>query len=133
MGLEEFVAAWNARDAQAVAAEFTPGGVRHQFALPEVRLEGREAIVQGVAAIVHAAPDCALQVRSHTAGHDGRVTVEWTFTGSLQNDLPGLPANGAAFVLPGVSVYTFAPDGGITQENVYWDSGTLLAAAGLLG
>ena len=133
MGLQEFVEAWNAHDPEGIAGQFTPDGVRHQFALPEARLAGREAIAQGVGAIVHAAPGAVLDVRAQSVGEDGRVTVEWTFSGTLENDFPGMPANGQAFSLPGISVYTLADDGQIAEERVYWDTATLLAAAGVLG
>jgi steroid delta-isomerase-like uncharacterized protein len=133
MGLQEFVEGWNARDPDAIAAQFTPDGVRHQFALPEARLAGRDAIAQGVGVIIHAVPDAGLEVRSQSVGQDGRVTVEWTFTGTHENDFPGMPASGATFSLPGISVYTLAEDGQITEERVYWDMATLMAAAGVLG
>ena len=133
MVLQEFVEAWNARDPEAIAAQFTQDGVRHQFALPEARLAGRDAIAQGVGAVIHAVPDAVLEVRSQTVGQDGSVTVEWTFSGTLQNDFPGMPANGAAVTLPGISVYTLAEDGQIIEERVYWDMATLLATAGVLG
>jgi steroid delta-isomerase-like uncharacterized protein len=133
MGLQEFIEAWNAQDARGVAQQFTPDGVRHQFALPEARLAGRDAIEQGVGAIIHAVPDCTLDVRSRSVGDDGRVTVEWTFRGTHRNDFPGMPASGAAFDLPGISVYTLADDERIASEHVYWDMATLMAAAGVLG
>lgn len=133
MGLQEFLEAWNAHDPEAIAAQFTPDGVRHQFALPEARLAGRDAIAQGVGAVLHAVPDTSIEVRSQSIGQDGQVTVEWTFAGSLQNDFPGMPANGASFSLPGISVYTLAEDGQIIEERAYWDTATLLAAAEVLG
>ncbi|MGE0026721.1 MAG: ester cyclase [Thermoleophilia bacterium] len=133
MGLQEFVEAWNRREPEDIAAQFTPDGVRHQFALPEARLAGRDAIAQGVAATLQAVPDAVLDVRSQVDGGDGRVVVEWTFSGTHENDFPGMPASGATVVLPGISVYTLAPDGLIVLENVYWDTATLLAAAGVLG
>ena len=133
MGLHEFVEAWNRQDAEAVAAQFAPDGVRHQFSLPEARLAGRDAIAQGVGAIIQAVPDAALDVRSQVEGTDGRIVVEWTFSGTHQNDFPGMPASGATFVLPGVSLFSLGSDGLITLENVYWDTATLMAAAGVLG
>jgi len=132
MGLQEFVEAWNAQDPTAIAAQFTTDGVRHQFSLPEARLAGRDAIAQGVGAIIHAVPDARLEVRSQSVGEDGRVTVEWTFTGTHENDFPGMPASGATVVLPGISLYTLAEDGQIAEERAYWDTATLMAAAGVL-
>ncbi len=133
MGLQEFVEAWNAQDPEAIAAQFTPDGVRHQFPLPEARLAGRDAIAQGVGAVIQAVPDASLEVRSQSVGDDGRVTVEWTFAGTHENDFPGMPASGASFVLPGISVYTLDKDGQIEEERAYWDMATLMAAAGVLG
>lgn len=133
MGLQEFVDAWNRGEPEAIAAQFTPDGVRHQFSRPEARLAGRDAIAQAVGATLQAVPDAALDVRSQVDGADGRVVVEWTFSGTHENDFPGMPASGATFVLPGISVYTFGSEGLITLENVYWDTATLLAAAGVLG
>ena len=133
MGLHEFVEAWNARDPEAIAAQYTPDGVRHQFALPEARLAGRDAIAQGVGAIIHAVPDASLEVRSQSIGQDGRVTVEWTFTGTHQNDFPGMPASGAHMSLPVISLFTLTGDELVSEERVYWDMATLMAAAGVLG
>jgi steroid delta-isomerase-like uncharacterized protein len=133
MGLPEFVEAWNAQDPTAIAAQFTPDGVRHQFPLPEARLAGRDAIAQGVGAITHAVPDATLEVRSQSVGDDGRVTVEWTFSGTHENDFPGMPASGARFVLPGVSIFSLDADGLIVEERAYWDMATLMAAAVVLG
>ncbi|HMN98017.1 MAG TPA: ester cyclase [Miltoncostaeaceae bacterium] len=133
MGLSEFVDAWNRQQPDDIAAQFTPDGIRHQFSLPEARLAGRDAIAQGVGAIIQAVPDATLEVRSLIEGADGRVVVEWTFSGTHENDFPGMPASGATVVLPGVSVYTLAADGLIALENAYWDTATLLSAAGVLG
>jgi steroid delta-isomerase-like uncharacterized protein len=133
MDFETFVAAWNAGDRDAVAGHFTPDGVRHQFALPEARLAGRDAIAQGVGAILDAVSGPRLEVRSVSEGTDGRVTVEWTFSGTHTGDFPGTPASGATLAVAGISVYELAPDGRIARENVYWDAATLMAAAGVLG
>lgn len=131
--INDFVAAWNSRDADAVAAQFVADGVRHQFSMPEARLAGREAIAEGVGAVLHAVPDAKLTLVSETAGSDGHVTFEWLFEGTLTNDFPGLPANGERVALPGISLCTLDPAGGIREERVYWDTATLMAAAGMLG
>ena len=122
--------AWNARSGEAVAAAFTAEGVRREFALPGARLEGRAEIGAHVAAYMRALPDCRLEVRGVT--DTGAVAVvEWTFTGTQTGDLPGLPAQGEAVVLDGVSVCVMDGDL-IREERVYWDAATLLVAAGVL-
>ena len=133
MELQGLVDAWNARDAGAIAARFAPDGVRHHFAHPEAVLTGRAAITEGVGAILGAVPDAALEVRDASTGPDGGVTLEWTFTGTLQNELMGLPGNGAAVTLRGVSVCALTADGLIAEERVYWDGVTLMVAAGVIG
>jgi steroid delta-isomerase-like uncharacterized protein len=130
MSIPALADAWNARDAAAVAALFTEDGVRHQFAVPEGRFEGRDAVTEAAGTIMHAVPDCRLEIVSATEAADVAV-VEWLFSGTLQNDIPGLPANGGAVRLPGVSVCRMQGDR-IREERVYWDTATLMAAAGLL-
>jgi len=129
MTLRRFVEAWGARDADAVAAQFSVDGVRHQFASPEARLRGRTEIALGVAAIIRAVPDCRLDVRARVEGGGGVVALEWTFTGTYERDLPGF-TGGTGIVLPGISVVTVGSDGLIVLENVYWDRATLMAALG---
>lgn len=132
MLLNRFLEAWSARDAGAVAECFTPDGVRHQLALPEARLAGRDAVREGVGLILNAVPDARLDPVASYDTTDGAV-LEWLFAGTLENDLPGLPANGAPVHLPGVSVCRLDENGLIEEERVYWDGATLMAVAGLLG
>jgi steroid delta-isomerase-like uncharacterized protein len=111
---------------------YTENGVRHQIALPEARLVGREAIAAAAQGLIDAVPDEVVEIRKVTEGSNGTVVVEWVFKGTHTNDLPGLPAKGEAVNLVGVSVCDM--EGAlIKEERVYWDSATLLAGAGLLG
>jgi hypothetical protein len=77
------VEAWNSRSVSAVVALYAEDAVRHQIAVPEVRLEGRAAIAEGVGAILHACPDAALVPRARYDTTDGRAVLEWTFTGTF--------------------------------------------------
>jgi steroid delta-isomerase-like uncharacterized protein len=130
--LDALVKAWNARNGEAVAMSYMPTGVRWEYALPGARLEGRDAIAGHVQAYMDAFPDCALVVRGVGETPDGRFVLEWTFRGTHQNDLPGLPAQGEEIALDGVSVCEM--DGPLIRvERVYWDAATLLAGAGVLG
>lgn len=124
--------AWNGRSGKSVAEAFTPGGVRVEAAFPGARLEGREAIAAHTQTYIDAVPDCVLEIRSEARDGNGRVTVEWTYRGTHQGDVPGLPARGETVALAGVSVCEM--DGElIREERVYWDAATLLAGAGVLG
>ncbi len=130
MPVDDFIAAWNARDPNAVAACFTPGGVRVALAHPETRYEGRDALVEHVGGLMSTWPDCTLAVRAVTSADDGTVTCEWTWAGTQQADYGPLPGKGQALELKGVSVLEMDGDL-IREERVYWDTGTLMASAGL--
>jgi SnoaL-like polyketide cyclase len=72
-----------------------------------------------------------LEVRSRTAEGD-REVLEWIFRGTSATPFGTLPATGEAGELRGVSVCVVA-GGHLREERVYWDTATLMAAAGLLG
>lgn len=124
-------AAWNSQDPARVADEYAVDGVRHQFAMEEVRLEGRDAIREMITAIMHSMPDCSLEVRNQFAA-DGSEAFDWTFRATVQNDFGPIPGNGQTIELPGCSVLHAADDGLIAEERVYWDGAYFLAGAGLL-
>ena len=123
--------AWNTKDPDQVAALYAPDGVRHQIALPEALLEGRDAIRDMVAALMHSTPNFVLTERAHVEQGDRQV-VEWNWSGTIENDLGDLPGRGQSVNLDGISS-VLVRDGMIVQERVYWDTATLLAGAGLLG
>ena len=128
--LDAFITAWNARDASAVAACYLPDGAREQTAHPPARIEGRAALTDHVQEIMAAWPDCTLETRPRRAD-GGHVTLEWTFRGTQQADYGALPGRGQHLELNGVSVMEMKGDL-IREERVYWDTGTLMAAAGML-
>jgi steroid delta-isomerase-like uncharacterized protein len=130
MSTSAFALAWNARDPEAVASCYLPGGVRVQIAHPPATIEGRQALAQHVREIMTAWPDCTLETRSES-GDNGLVTFEWIFRGTQQADYGPLPGRGQRLELAGVSVLTMEGDL-IREERVYWDTGTLMAAAGVL-
>ncbi len=131
MLIDEIATAWDARDPAQIAALYTDDGVRDEVAFTHRRLEGREAIAAGVGEIISAWPDCELEVRSRTAEAD-REVLEWTFRGTSSAPFGPLPATGKAGELRGVSV-VIVEGGRIREERVYWDTATLMAAAGMLG
>jgi len=130
MSTSAFAVAWNARDPEAVAACYAPDGVRVQIAHPTARIQGHEALAEHVREIMRAWPDCTLETRSES-GEGGLVTFEWIFRGTQQGDYGPLPGRGQRLELAGASV--MAMQGGlILEERVYWDTGTLMASAGVL-
>jgi ketosteroid isomerase-like protein len=130
MSTSAFALAWNARDPEAVAACYLPGGVRVQIAHPPATIEGRGALAQHVREIMTSWPDCTLETRSES-GDNGLITFEWIFRGTQQADYGPIPGRGQRLELAGVSVLTMEGDL-IREERVYWDTGTLMASAGML-
>lgn len=124
--------AWNTGDVANIAPFYADGAVRHHYAFPETSLDGKDAIVAGIGAILHAIPDPHLTVRSREGVDDGRILFEWTFEGTVENDYGPLPGNGSRITLHGVSVIAFTAEGLIQREDVYWDAATLMAATGVL-
>jgi steroid delta-isomerase-like uncharacterized protein len=130
--LDAFISAWQARDPEGVAACYAADGVRVQTAHPPERIEGRAALAGHVREIMNAWPDCTLETRPEAAaGGGGQVTLEWVFRGTQQADYGPLPGHGQPLELHGASVVEVR-DGLIQEERVYWDTGTLMAAAGVL-
>ena len=132
MAIPDIGGTWSSRDGMRVASMYTDNGIRHQVALPEARLQGREAIAAAAQGLIDAVPDEVVEIRKVSEASNGTVTVEWIFKGTHTNDLPGLPAKGEAVNLIGVSVCDMEGDL-IREERVYWDTATLLAGAGVLG
>lgn len=127
--IDDWVAAWNTHDPQAVAALYAPDGARIALAHPEARYEGRDALAEHVGGLMATWPDSALTIRRASLA-DGTATCEWTWDGTQQADYGPLPGTGQRLVLKGVSVCRIEDDL-IAEERVYWDTGTLMASAGL--
>jgi steroid delta-isomerase-like uncharacterized protein len=132
MAVPDIGGTWSSRSGQTVASMYTENGVRHQIALPEARLEGRDAIAGAAQGLIDVVPDEVVEVRKVSEGTNGTVTVEWVFKGTHTGDAPGWPAKNEAVNLVGVSVCDMEGDL-IKEERVYWDTATLLAGAGVLG
>jgi steroid delta-isomerase-like uncharacterized protein len=129
---DEFKRVWNDRSGEAFAGLFAPDGARLQLAHEETRYSGREAVAEHANAIMASWPDCELEIRGEAVSGD-TVTIEWTFRGTQQADYGPIPAKGQALELKGVSVCTLDGEGRVREERVYWDNGTLMAGAGMLG
>ena len=85
MPTSRLIDAWNSKDPARVVALYAPDGVRHQFAHPETHLEGRDAIGQMVAALMHSTPNFELTERSFIGVGDRQAT------GLRQSNPPRLP------------------------------------------
>lgn len=126
---EDFIAAWNTHDPDAVAACFAPDGARVALAYPETRYEGRAALAEHVGGLMRTWPDFTLILREASSDEDV-IICEWTWSGTQRADYGPLPGNGQRLELKGISAMRVA-NGLIVEERVYWDTGTLMASAGL--
>jgi steroid delta-isomerase-like uncharacterized protein len=132
MNASALLDAWNSRSAEAVAALYAGDGVRQPFAFPEAPAVGRAAIAEAVGMAFHAVPDAGLIHRGYYTTTEGLIVVEWTFSGTLENDYGPLPGTGGSLTLPGSSVMSTRSDGLIQHESVYWDTATLMVVAGMI-
>ena len=132
MAVPDIGGTWSSRDASKIAGMYKEDGVRHQIALPEARLVGREAIAEAAQGLINAVPDEVVEIRKVSEASNGTVTVEWVFKGTHTGPSEGWPTKNEAVNLVGVSVCDMDGDL-IAEERVYWDTATLLAGSGDLG
>jgi C-1 hydroxylase len=120
---EATYAAWNAHDADAVAAVFAEDAVVVDSGVGEVR--GREAIRARGAGMLAAFPDLRLDRRSLVV--DDRANAdEWTLTGTHQGEYFGLAATGRPIEVHGATFSRFGPDGLVVHDTNYVDVQGLL-------
>jgi len=80
---------------------------------------GRDAIIAREEMITAATSDASITVTNRLA-HGNMVVAEWVATGRHTGDLPGLPASGRSFTIPGVTV-VIREHGKIVRETLYFD------------
>ncbi len=80
---------------------------------------GRDAIIAREEMIMAATSDASITVTNRLA-HGNIVVAEWVATGRHTGDLPGLPASGRSFTIPGVTV-VIREHGKIVRETLYFD------------
>lgn len=124
----EWAAAWNSGDGQRMAALFTEDGVYEDFAF-ERRYQGREAIASWVSLTLQVIPDTRIEVTDAFRSGD-RVAVEFVFSGTPGELVPGVPATGRSFSVPGVSVFELR-GGRLAQVSDYYNVDTLYRQIGL--
>jgi steroid delta-isomerase-like uncharacterized protein len=118
-------AAWNAHDADAVAAVFSEDAVLRE-AGSGVEHVGRAAIRERAQALLTAFPDFRLE--KIVLVIDGpRHADRWLMTGTHRGELFGIPPGGREVRLYG-STFTTLGDDGLVVEDVHFTDGAALAA-----
>jgi steroid delta-isomerase-like uncharacterized protein len=80
---------------------------------------GRVAIMERKNVIIDASSNSKIHVTNRVVRGD-QVSVEWVATGIHTGDLPGLPASGRSYSIPGVTI-VIRRDGKIVLESLYYD------------
>lgn len=123
-----WLAAWNAHDAEGVAAFLAPGfeGIDVAFATPQAGDQAREAIGR----YLRAFPDLAI-ADEETLVQGNRVVVTWTARGTHRGPWLHIPPTGRVVAVRGVTFLTVVGDK-VAQSLCIWDVAGLLRGVGLL-
>jgi steroid delta-isomerase-like uncharacterized protein len=115
--------AWNAHDADAVAAVFADDAVVIDSGVGEVR--GRDSIRARVAGMLAGFPDLRLDRKSLLVD-DGGNADEWTLTGTHLGEYFGMAPTGRRIEVKGATFSRFGPDGLVVHDTNYIDVQGLL-------
>jgi steroid delta-isomerase-like uncharacterized protein len=125
---QAYIAAWNARDAEALLATFSPSGI---YSDPATNgpLSG-PAIATYAQGLWSAFPDLTFEVQGAAEAGPDRAVVEWLMTGTNAGSFGGLPPTGRAIAVPGVDIIAADADG-IAAVVGYFDSRLVPGQLGL--
>ena len=126
---KDLLAAWSSHEVERVLSFYDDDGVFEDFALGRV-MRGKEEIRAFIKESFSGFPDFRMEMKSFLSSHD-HVCIEWMAGGTHNGNLPGMPATGKSFSVPGVSVIELA-QGKAKREADYWDSASMMRQLGLL-
>jgi steroid delta-isomerase-like uncharacterized protein len=95
-----------------------------------VEQRGVDAVLASVAMFTSAFPDLEIEVRSQYLPSDTVSIVEYTFAGTHQGELDGIPATGMSMKVVACSVIEVR-DGQIHRERDYYDNLALMNQLGV--
>ena len=122
--------AWNAHDADGVAACYAEDAVLYDVGLPEA-LRGRAAIRDSVAGYLAAFSDFHAEVgESIVSG--SRAAQEWRVSGTHDGELMGIAPTGKNATTYGCGTAEFGEDGLIHRGANYWNAAALMQQLGVL-
>jgi steroid delta-isomerase-like uncharacterized protein len=112
------IAAWNARDGEAVTAPYTDETI---FIHPPGNLKGKAAIRKFLEGVWAAYPDSKVESVNLGEIGPGLVASEWMMHGTNTGTLvDGTPATGKTINLPGVTLTQFQGDK-VVSDRTYFD------------
>ena len=121
-------AAWNAHDADAVAAVFAEDAVLREAGSPTV-LHGRAAIRDRVIALLTAFPDFHLE-RVDLLIDGARHADRWIMTGTHRGELFGIPPTGRSVRVEGATFTRMGAHGLVIEDIHFVDTTGLLTQLG---
>jgi steroid delta-isomerase-like uncharacterized protein len=126
---ERGLEAWNAHDAQRLAADYAADVVVRDNHDPE--MHGREAAMQRAQMFMSAFPDIHIEVLKHEVSGN-TLCEEWCVTGTHEGTLMGIAPTHKRTETYGASFMEFDDAGRIVSEHVYWDEAKLMRDLGAL-
>ena len=123
--------AWNAHDADGVAACYAEDAKLYDVGLPEP-LQGRAAIRDSVAGYLAAFSDFHAVNMGEPIVSGNRTAQEWKVTGTHDGELMGTPPTGKSATTYGCATAEFGEDGLIHRGGNYWNAAALMQQLGVL-
>jgi steroid delta-isomerase-like uncharacterized protein len=119
--IEEWLAAFNARDAARAAALYREDAANWQVAAGPA-VVGQARIEDDLTAFFAAFPDSVTRVENLFEAGDWAI-LEWSGGATWKGDFAGLPPNGKTFALRGCGFFHVV-HGKIHYQRGYWDRAT---------
>jgi steroid delta-isomerase-like uncharacterized protein len=117
-------------DLAAARELFVPDYRHHDPQLPPQMQEGRDAYIGHLPMFTAAFPDMRMTIKNMVA-EDDRVATHWSFTGTHNGELMGIPPTGKQVTASGISIQRFA-DGKIAEGWTNFDLLGLLQQLGVV-
>ncbi len=120
---------WNKGNLAVIDKIFGTNWVLHDPAWPE-ELRGPEGFKQYVTAMLNPFPDTHCTVEDIVAEGD-KIAVRWTYAGTHQGELMGIPPTGKQVIITGITIHRFA-DGKIVESWFSYDMLGLMRQLGVI-
>ena len=126
--VQDWVAAYNQRDAYAAAELYHEDATNLQVALGDPTV-GRQAMLEELLSFFHAFPDNFTQIEN--LFEDGQwAMLEWFGCGTWRGEFGGMIPNGRSFTLRGCGFF-HVPDGKILYQRGYFDKASWFGQLGI--
>ena len=126
--VQEWVAAYNQRDARVAAEMYHDHATNFQVALGTPSVDNQTILGDSIS-FFNAFPDNFTHVEN--LFEDGEWTIlEWSWGGTWRGEFAGMPANGTTFTIHGCGFF-YVTDDKIRFQRGYFDRATWFAQLGI--